>query len=167
MVARKSHRLGIIVASQPTASALGMASAIQPYQYIGGPSPLRGRCNQKYILPTAGCQVKSGQLSRSYTVYRSVNAMPNVNTKVLVRVADFDVPIARELSSSDNRSSTSKVRVMIRSLENRWRHAPHQTRTTRSRPGRRLATCARRHLPPTRAAATNTNRPEGGRCPSL
>src|SRR6266436_3341149 len=53
-VARRSHGPEIIVAIQPSTNAAMAAFTIQPYQYMGGPSPLRGRCSQKYSLPAAG-----------------------------------------------------------------------------------------------------------------
>ena len=38
----------------PATNALAAARTIQPYQYIGGPSAGRGRCNQKSTTPVRG-----------------------------------------------------------------------------------------------------------------
>src|SRR6266849_317119 len=46
----RSHRAGTIVAMQPTTNALMAASTIQPYQNIGGPTPVG--CLQKSRLPS-------------------------------------------------------------------------------------------------------------------
>jgi hypothetical protein len=61
--------------------------------------------------------VKSGQFSRSKTVYRIANVMPNVIAKVpnllalaeAVDLADVGASVARECSSGETRSFTSKV----------------------------------------------------------
>src|SRR5262245_21686746 len=53
-VARCSHGLGRNVAIELTTTEPMPDSASQPNQYMGGPSPLRGRCIQKSSLPTAG-----------------------------------------------------------------------------------------------------------------
>src|SRR6266404_1441998 len=51
-VAWRSHRAGIIVAAQATTNALAAASTIQPYQNMGGPTPVG--CLPKSRLPSTG-----------------------------------------------------------------------------------------------------------------
>src|SRR5258708_40114257 len=51
-VARRSHRVGIIVAMPATTNALAAASTIQPYQNMGGPTPVG--CLPKSRLPSTG-----------------------------------------------------------------------------------------------------------------
>src|SRR5262249_56193440 len=78
-VARRSRFAETIVAASDTARAAMAASTIQPYQNMGGPTPAGWR--QKSKLPRTGWEVKSGQLSRSKTVYSRGKAEANVMAK--------------------------------------------------------------------------------------
>ena len=123
------------------------------------PDRSRSHCSAVFLQRQTG--------GRCMFYARSLNSDVSLSFTSSVAVRERSYGCGRRRGRGPDDPSTSKVCVMIRSLENRWRRGPHQRRTTRSRRGRRSATCARRHLPPRWAAATNTNRPEGGRCPSL
>jgi hypothetical protein len=84
---------GSIVAIPPRMEPAIRTVAVQPYQYIAGPSPLRDASHPKTIRFVAGWKVKSGKFQNRQTRYSNGHTMANVTTKVLnlAEVASDDV----------------------------------------------------------------------------
>src|SRR3954449_12045622 len=74
---------GSRVASRPTTSPTRRDNALQPYQYMAGPSPLLAAAHQKSTRFVPGWYVNSGRLNHSHKIYMIGTAIPNTTANVL------------------------------------------------------------------------------------
>src|SRR3954452_5304910 len=84
---------GSRVASRPTTNPTRRVNALQPYQYMAGPSPLLAAAHQKSTRFVPGWKVNSGRLNHSHRIYMTGTAIPNAtaNALNLTDVASDDV----------------------------------------------------------------------------
>src|SRR5882757_4687183 len=74
---------GNVMAIRPTMAATIMTVAVQPYQYMAGPSPLRAASQPQAMRFVAGWKVKSGRFQSTQIAYITGAVMPKATTKVL------------------------------------------------------------------------------------